>query len=310
MTSSLSISAIESTYKITSSISNKLDHSSLDLFMIRNNIRKVSDLMIGSHQFDIENMTRTEKDNLKYLVLSTDEIKKIMNKHVRSIYLNSKSWRLRDVMSYEDFYQTCFYKLLLNDGILRFNADYSLECAINCWICRTAMWKAYKKVNEGDLVCVLDMPIRGSENAPVTVGDIIMGANVEGIYGINKDPLYDCNDYQSLTVKDPSNIKEDSKRMIKLILSKMDGTPNRRLSVRTKDVHAPLSESLLAWLIVEGGISKKELAKMIFNDETDKLVSNQIFNKFYKHTILHIAKVIDQESKKYGETFSIDEAEL
>ena len=57
-------------------------------------------------------------------------------------------------------------------------------------------------------------------------------------------------------------------------------------------------------------LGKKELSKMMYNTTNNKLVSNQIFNKFYKQTMLHIAELISKEANSCGETFIIDENEL
>jgi len=117
-------------------------------------IHKLDDLMLNTRKFDIENMTDVERANLKYLVMSTDELLDILKRKSKSIYYKPCEARLRWLMSFNDFYQICAYKLLLNDGILRFNANYKLEPAIHCWLLRTAMWQTYHKATVADEVAI------------------------------------------------------------------------------------------------------------------------------------------------------------
>lgn len=284
MTRSSSIREIENKYNI---ILSDCSHENIDALIKDRHIEKLSDVMINTHQFDLENMTDIERANLKYLIMSTKEILSILSKHSRCIYKKPINGRLRWLMSYNDFYQICAYKLLLNDGILRFNADYNLECAIHCWIERTAMWQSYHKVGTPDEITVLDKPC--SDDSSVTLCDLV---------SYNE---YDDNDYpKSMDVEWRNNY----------ILSQMSITPNSKIVLRGRSVSYPLTEYLLADLIINQDCDKKILSKMMYNTETNKPVSNQIFNKFYKRTIMHIAYLLDKEAKSVGEVFSINEEEL
>lgn len=249
-------------------------------------ISSLKDLMLNSNQFDLVNMTDVERANLKYLVMSTDELLDVLKRKVKSIYYKPREARLRWLMSLNDFYQICAYKLLLNDGILRFNADYKLDPAIHCWLLRTAMWQTHKKVSTADEVTILDKPCN-DENG-TTIGDLLL-----------KDHSYELD-----------TMALDSSNRIDLILSKMDKTPNKRIVFKANDTVIPFSEYTLAKLFIVHQMSKKELSKLVYNTSTNKLVSNQIFNKFYKQTLMHIAELLNDEAKSAGETFEIDENEL
>lgn len=285
MTKSSSIREIELKYNITLS---SCTHSYIDALVKARHIDKLSDVMINTHQFDLENMTDIERANLKYLVMSTKEVLNILLKHSRCIYKKPINGRLRWLMSYNDFYQICAYKLLLNDGILRFNADYNLECAIHCWIERTAMWQSYHKVGEPDEITVLDKPC--SDDSETTIGDLLTSSDY------NEDDIY------------PKSI--DIAWRSKYILSRMSRVPNSKIVLRGKEIVCPLTEYLLADLLINHECDKKILSKMMYNTETNKPVSNQIFNKFYKQMMMHIADILSKEAKSVGETFSINESEL
>jgi hypothetical protein len=249
-------------------------------------ISSLKDLMLNSNQFDLANMTDIERANLKYLVMSTDELLETLKRKVKSIYYKPREARLRWLMSFNDFYQICAYKLLLNDGILRFNADYKLDPAIHCWLLRTAMWQTHKKVSTADEITILDKPCNGDNDT--TIGDLML-----------KDHSYELN-----------TMNLDSNNRIDLILSKMDKTPNRRIVFKANDTVIPFSEYTLAKLFIVHQMSKKELSKLVYNTSNNKLVSNQIFNKFYKQTLMHIAELLNDEAKSVGEVFEIDENEL
>lgn len=284
---SSSIRDIENKYGINLTTCTKSQLDSLtSKYSDKKAISSLKDLMLNSNQFDLVNMTDIERANLKYLVMSTDELLDILKRKVKSIYYKPREARLRWLMSLNDFYQICAYKLLLNDGILRFNADYKLDPAIHCWLLRTAMWQTHKKVSTADEVTILDKPCN-DENG-TTIGDLLL-----------KDHSYELD-----------TMALDSSNRIDLILSKMDKTPNKRIVFKANDTVIPFSEYTLAKLFIVHQMSKKELSKLMYNTSTNKLVSNQIFNKFYKQTLMHIAELLNDEAKSAGETFEIDENEL
>lgn len=284
---SSSIRDIENKYGINLTTCTKSQLDSLtSKYSDKKAISSLKDLMLNSNQFDLANMTDIERANLKYLVMSTDELLDILKRKVKSIYYKPREARLRWLMSLNDFYQICAYKLLLNDGILRFNADYKLDPAIHCWLLRTAMWQTHKKVSTADEVTVLDKPCN-DENG-TTIGDLLL-----------KDHSYELD-----------TMALDSSNRIDLILSKMDKTTNKRIVFKANDTVIPFSEYTLAKLFIVHQMSKKELSKLMYNTSTNKLVSNQIFNKFYKQTLMHIAELLNDEAKSVGETFEIDENEL
>lgn len=249
-------------------------------------IHKLDDLMLNTRKFDIENMTDVERANLKYLVMSTDELLDILKRKSKSIYYKPCEARLRWLMSFNDFYQICAYKLLLNDGILRFNANYKLEPAIHCWLLRTAMWQTYHKATVADEVAILDKPC--GDDTDTTIGELML-----------KDDGYMSHEGSV-----------DADKRIDWILSAMDKTPNNRIVFKANDTIIPFSEYTLAKLFMVHQLGKKELSKMMFNTTNNKLVSNQIFNKFYKQTMMHIAELLNKEANECGETFSIDENDL
>lgn len=284
---SSSIRDIENKYGINLTTCTKSQLDSLtSKYSDKKAISSLKDLMLNSNQFDLVNMTDIERANLKYLVMSTDELLDILKRKVKSIYYKPREARLRWLMSLNDFYQICAYKLLLNDGILRFNADYKLDPAIHCWLLRTAMWQTHKKVSTADEVTILDKPCN-DENG-TTIGDLLL-----------KDHSYELD-----------TMALDSSNRIDLILSKMDKTTNKRIVFKANDTVIPFSEYTLAKLFIVHQMSKKELSKLMYNTSTNKLVSNQIFNKFYKQTLMHIAELLNDEAKSAGETFEIDENEL
>ena len=249
-------------------------------------ITKLDDIMLNTRQFDLDNMTEVERANLKYLVMSTDELLDVLKRKAKNIYYKPREARLRWLMSFNDFYQVCAYKLLLNDGILRFNANYKLEPAIHCWLLRTAMWQSYKKVSQADEVAILDKPC--GDDTDTTIGDLML-----------KDDGYNIDEYSG-----------DAERRINQILSCMDKTPNSRIVLKANNTILPLSEYSLAKLFMVHQLGKKELSKMMYNTTNNKLVSNQIFNKFYKQMMMHIADLLNKEANEVGETFSINEDEL
>jgi hypothetical protein len=249
-------------------------------------ITKLSDLMINAHRFDLDNMSTVEKANLKYLVMSTEELLSIFNKIAKRVYYKPREYRLRWLMSLNDFCQICAYKLLLNDGILRFNADYQLEPAIYCWLLRTAMWQSYKKVSRADELTILDEPCGEDNNT--TLGEIML-----------KDNSYEV---KACSYESDSRIKE--------ILSNMDKTPSNKIIFKAGETKIPFSEYTLAKLFISHQLGKHELSKIMYNTTNNKIVSNQIFNKFYKRTLIHISKLLNNEAKHIGETFSIKESDL
>jgi hypothetical protein len=245
-------------------------------------ISKYSDIMLNTKQFDLDNMTETERANLKYLVMSTDEVIETLHKKARSIYYKPCEARLRWLMSFNEFEQICAYKLLLNDGILKFNANYKLDPAIYCWLLRTAMWKTHRKVSQVDEITILDRTC--NDDSSTTIGELIC-----------KDDLHNLNlnDY-------------DAQLQVNYILEAMDKTPSTKLALKANNVQIAYSEYNLAKLFMKYHLGKKELSKMLFNTSNNKLVSNQIFNKFYKQTLMHIIELINKEANECGETFSID----
>ena len=284
---SSSIRDIENKYGINMTTCTKYQ---LDALTSKNSrskvITKLDDLMINTRQFDLDNMTEVERANLKYLVMSTDELLDVLKRKAKSIYYKPREVRLRWLMSFNDFYQVCAYKLLLNDGILRFNANYKLEPAIHCWLLRTAMWQSYKKVSQADEVTILDKPC--GDDSETTIGDLML-----------KDESYEIDMFSS-----------DANRRIDSILLEMDKTPSKKIVFKAGDTSIPFSEYTLAKLFMVHQLGKKELSKMMYNTTNNKLVSNQIFNKFYKQTMLHIAELLNKEANSCGETFSIDENDL
>ena len=108
----------------------------------------------------------------------------------------------------------------------------------------------------------------------------------------------------------PCDGSVDSERRIKWILSLMDKTHNNKIVLKANDTTIPLSEYNLAKLFMVYHLGKKELSKMMYNVNNRKLVSNQIFNKFYKQTMLHIIELLNKEANECGETFIIDENDL
>lgn len=286
---SASIRDIENTYGINLTT---CTHSQLDSLTSKcshnKSVSKLSDLMINTHKFDLDNMTETERANLKYLVMSTDEILDVLKRKSKSIYYKPRYKRLRWLMSYDEFYQTCAHKLLLNDGILKFNADYKLECALHFWFDRVAGWKCIRKANIADEVTILDKPC--NDDTDTTIGDLIL-----------KDDS-DVNFTDTLSV--------DVNSRIDWLLTEMDKTQSNRIVFKAGKTEIPFSEYALAKLFIVHQLSKKELSKIMINTATNKPVSNQIFNKFYKKTLMHISELLNKEANECGEVFSIDEEEL
>lgn len=249
-------------------------------------VRRLSDLMLNSHKFDIKNMTDIERANLKYLVMSTDEVLDVLKRKSKSIYYKPTYGRLRWLMSYNDFYQICAYKLLLNDGILRFNADYSFECAVHHWFNRVAWWQSSHKANVADEVTILDKPC--NDDTDTTIGDLM---------------LKDCT-----TDLDDNNL--DASFRIDYVLSQMDKTASKRIVFKAGNTMIPFSEYTLAKLFIIHKLGKKELSKMMFNTSNNKVVSNQIFNKFYKQTMLHIADILNKEAIDCEKIIDLTENDL
>lgn len=245
-------------------------------------ITKLDDLMLGEHKFDIENMTDIEKSNLLYLVLSTKEVVEVVERKIKCIYFKPKYKRLRFLMSYEDFHQICMDKLMLNYGILKFDANYSFDCAVQFWFDRVAGWKCTHKAKTADEVCVLDK--KCNEDSSTTVGDLIL--------------YKDAEDYGETSLEVDIRINR--------ILDSMDKTKSNRYFIKAGETTIPLSEYLIAKLFILYNFGKKELSKMIYNTLNYKLVSNQCFNKLYKQTLCHIARRIKEESKEAGEVFTFD----
>lgn len=284
---SSSIRDIESKYGINLTTCSRHDLDALTSKNSKNRVIKcLKDLMINTRQFDVTNMTDIERANLKYLVMSTDEVLDTLMKKAKSIYYKPRYGRLRFLMSFNDFYQTCAHKLLLNDGILRFNANYNFECAIHFWFDRVAGWKCIHKANIADEITVLDKPC--SDDSDTTIGDLML-----------KDQSYEVD-----------NLSVDADLRINNILASMDKTESNRIVFKANDTVIPFSEYTLAKLFMVHQLGKKELSKLMFNKSNNKLVSNQIFNKFYKKTLLHIAELLNKEANEVGETFSIDADEL
>ena len=83
---SQSIQDIENKYSINLSTCTK---EQLNLLTLGNGkkkaIRTLSDLMINTKKFDLANMTEIERVNLKYLVMSTEEIIDTIKRKASSI---------------------------------------------------------------------------------------------------------------------------------------------------------------------------------------------------------------------------------
>lgn len=287
MSNSVSIADIENKYEInmTTCTRAQLDALTSDSSGSKK-IKSLDDLMISTRQFDIDNMSDIERANLKYLLMSTDEMLEVLNRKAKSIYYKPVHARLRWLMSFDDFYQTCAYKLLLNDGILRFNANYKLECAIHLWFSRVAWWKSAHRVKRADEVTILDRPC--NDDTDTTIGDLMLKED-----SINLDE-------SSL----------DANYRIKHILEMMDKTASRHIVIKAGNISIPMSEYNIAKLFLVYKLGKKELSKMIVNTKNNKLVSNQIFNKFYKNTLMHISELLNGELSEVGESFYLDENSL
>lgn len=287
MSNSVSINDIESKYGINMTTCTKDQLDALTSNVSNNKkIKSLDDLMISTRQFDINNMSDIERANLKYLLMSTDEMLEVLSRKAKSVYYKPSHKRLRWLMSYEDFYQTCAYKLLLNDGILRFNANYKLECAIQLWFNRVAWWKSAHRVKRADEVTVLDSPC--NSDSDTTLGDIIL-----------KESSVDL---------DSSSI--DANYRIKHILSLMSKESSNHIVIKAGSISIPMSEYIIAKLFLMYNLGKKELSKMMYNSRNNKLVSNQIFNKFYKNTLMHISELLNDELNEYGESFTINSEDL
>lgn len=284
ISNSQSIRDIENRYEINLSTCNKyqLDRltSNSSKYKV---IHKLSDLMINTNQFDLANMTDIERSNLKYLVMSTDEVVDILKRKAACIYYKPCQTRLRARMTFEDFYQSCAFKVMLNDGILRFNANYKLEPAIHCWLLRNAMWQSYKKSGHEDELLVLDSPVKGDTGCSLLDMISISGLNVCSI---------------------------DYKNRIRNILRQMSKEESSFIVLKAGNTQVPLSEYNIARLFIVYQMGKKELSRIMYNTKTDKLVSNQIFNKFYKQTLMRIANIISNEAAFCGEKFSINQEDL
>lgn len=284
---SSSIRDIENKYGINMTTCTRAQLDSLTSSHSKNKVvTKLNDLMINTRQFDLDNMTDTERANLKYLVMSTDEVMDVLKRKAKSIYYKPREARLRWLMSFNDFLQTCAYKLLLNDGILRFNANYKLEPAIHCWLLRNAMWQTYRRANVADEVTILDKPC--NDDTDTTIGDLML-----------KSESYGVDEFTS-----------DVDNRIEHILDSMDHTPSKRIVLKAGSTTVPYSEYVLAKLFIVHHLGKKELSKLMYNTTNNKLVSNQIFNKFYKQMMIHIANLLNIEANECGEIFSIDESDL
>lgn len=281
---SQSIRDIENRYEINLSTCNKyqLDRltSNSSKYKV---INKLSDLMIDTNQFDLANMTDVERSNLKYLVMSTDEVVNILKRKAAGIYYKPCQIRLRARMTFEDFYQSCAFKVMLNDGILRFNANYKLEPAIHCWLLRNAMWQSYKKSGHEDDLLVLDSPINGDN---------------------------DCTLLDMISISEFNICSIDYKYRIKNILRQMNKEESSFIVLKAGNTQVPMSEYNIAKLFMVYQMGKKELSRIMYNTKTNKLVSNQIFNKFYKQTLMRIANIISNEANFCGDKFSINKEDL
>lgn len=281
MSNSNSIRKIEDHYHINMSTIRPWQMN--QLVMGKNpTIAGFKDLMLGDHKFDIENMTEAELTNLRYLTLSTKEVLSTAERKVKTIYYKPRYARLRFLMTYDDFYQACMDKLMLNNGILKFDANYKFECAIQFWFDRVAGWKCKHRAKTADEVTILDKPC--SDDSDTTIGDLML-----------HDKLADEHD-----------LNLDVELRIKRLLSAMDRTDSHRIALKAGDTIVPMSEYTLAKLFMVYHLGKKELAKMMYNTSNNKLVSNQIFNKFYKQMILHVSELIAEEFNSVNEDFSID----
>lgn len=277
---SSSIRDIENKYSISLTDCSKYQLDSLTSNMSSNRvITKLSDLMINTKQFDLANMTDIERSNLKYLVMSTEEVTNIIKQKASCIYYKPAQTRLRSRMTLDDFYQSCAYKVMLNDGILRFDANYKLEPAIHCWLLRNAMWQSYRRSGQEDALLILD-DTTGSDT---------------------------CHTLLDMIAADEFNVcSVDYKNRIKLILNKMNKKESGFIVLKAGSIQIPMSEYNIAKLFVKYQLGKKELSKMMYNTKTGKVVSNQIFNKFYKQTLMHIASILGDEAKFCGERFSLN----
>lgn len=281
---SQSIRDIENRYEINLSTCNKYQLDRLTSSSSKHKvIKKLSDLMINTNQFDLANMTDIERSNLKYLVMSTDEVTDILKRKASGIYYKPCQTRLRARMTFEDFYQSCAFKVMLNDGILRFNASYKLEPAIHCWLLRNAMWQSYKRSGHEDDLLVLDSPINGDN---------------------------DCTLLDMISISEFNVCSIDYKYRIKNILRQMNREESSFIVLKAGSTQVPMSEYNIAKLFMVYQMGKKELSRIMYNTKTDKLVSNQIFNKFYKQTLMRIANIINNEAAFCGEKFSIKQEDL
>lgn len=281
---SQSIRDIENRYEINLSTCNKYQLDKLTSNSSKYKvIHKLSDLMINTNQFDLANMTDIERSNLKYLVMSTDEVTDILKRKASGIYYKPCQTRLRARMTFEDFYQSCAFKVMLNDGILRFNANYKLEPAIHCWLLRNAMWQSYKKSGHEDDLLVLDSPVKGDTGCSLLDMISISGLNVCSV---------------------------DYKNRINVILRQMSKEESSFIVLKAGNTQVPLSEYNIARLFIIYQMGKKELSRIMYNTKTGKLVSNQIFNKFYKQALMRIANIISDEADFCGEKFYINQEDL
>ena len=279
-----SIRDIENRYKINLSTCSKDQLEGLTSSSSKyKEIHKLSDLMINTHQFDLANMTDVERENLKYLVMSTDEVLDTLKRKASSIYYKACQTRLRARMTFDDFYQSCAFKVMLNDGILRFNADYKLEPAMHCWLLRNAMWQTYKRSGHEDDLLVLDSPVKGDPGCTLL--------NMISTDGVNVCSI-------------------DYKNRIKAILRQASKEESSLIVLKAGNAQVPMSEYNIARLFIMHHMRKKELSKIMYNTRTGKLVSNQVFNKFYKHALMRIVSIISDEADFCGEKFSLNQEDL
>ena len=235
-------------------------------------ISSLSDLMLGFRKFDIENMNTKERDNLKYLVLSTKELSDLIDTKSRVVYYKPCEMRLRRLMSYQDFRQSCYYKLLLNDGILKFDANYRLDPAIYCWVLRNAIWLSKRKATDTDEVAILDAVYKDTK---YTYADILLK---EEASEMNTEAM-------------------DTMNLVKVITDRLDKTESNRISLRIMDnCYTPYSEYAFAIMYIKFGLSKKEMSQVVVNSRTLKPVANQIFNSLYKRMITDVADIYNEET--------------
>lgn len=278
------IRAIRETYGVDIASASKAE---LRLLVSENSrhhrISSLSDLMLGFRKFDIENMSTDERNNLKYLALSTKELSDLIDTKSRIVYYKPCETRLRRLMSYQDFRQSCYYKLLLNDGILKFDANYRLDPAIYCWVLRNAIWLSKRKATDADEIAILDAVYKDTR---YTYADILL-----------KDEAVEM-DTESV----------DALNLIKVITDRLDKTKSPRIRLKVmENCYTPYSEFVFAVMFIKFGLSKREMSQIVVNSRTLKPVANKIFNNLYKKMVTDVADIYNDET---GSSFRLDPSEL